>query len=1273
VTGSIQRPDGTPVNGTIEFVLSQQAKTTTPPILFAPVRTTCSVTDGEIVAGCTVQGNDTLDPAGTYYTVRVLDQNNRVIVPAANYTLAGASVDLGMLPVTATATLVPPTGNVVGNLNVTGNLTVGGSAGISGAELTTSHLQLLGLPADPSTATEGSVFHRSDLNRIRIRALGLQLFDGTGFIDINSSQPNTVDISANLKVGGSTQLGSSADLSCSSAPPATPSSGNNRIYCLTGDKRLYQKNDSGVESGPLAALNQPQTWTAAQTFGEANNVVYADGQAGADASAKISACIAALPSTGGTCDARGLEGAQTLSSDFLSGVTKPARILFGDATFAVSAGVTLTVGNNHTLIGAGQGRTVFRFANAGAAHGFAVSCDNCTLQGITADLQNTGTGSAFRFTQFQRSALYDVEAKQAGGHGFFFDGQGNGQTVHRSVARRIVTTSNAGHGWYVKNSQAGFGNGPFTIEDLNALSNGGDGIRDESLDGVTRNSKNVYINARTISNGGDGVELVGSGDLTFIGLESELNTGWGVRTTAVSGSKVDGVNIWMLGLTSNAGGEVDDSGAEDFYLQKSFGPPEWDQLVLGRPAHATNLTRLVIREGTGQTADVLQFQAADTTVRGRFTKEGFWQGGDVAPTAMAGAAGSASFNLRKIASQTGDFLQLRDEFGSLLTTKLDVNERLTIPSVETMTRFDLPASTTPPGTCTANRSLFVDADATPAGQQLYLCNSAGTGWNLVGDGGGAGGGYATIEDEGAPLTQRTTLNFSGAGVSCADDSTKTTCTIPGGGTAAWEALINSADSATAYNSNNTAETFTETFSAAFSTGTQHKIAGTGAFTGGVLFGVAQETGNPTDGTLGQFLGADASVNLLRVKNSAAADTSHWDLYSGEDSGGFSATTVNNYLAWGYNAFATLNKGTTARNAALTIVNEDNTANNHQALLLAALANHTTGTKGWVPAIQADAYSLGAGDVTSLLGLTTYVEQAGSGTVAGAFGLYVGSNVDSGAGSITDNYGILVDAQTAGSANNWAIRTLGAARSQFGGPVDTDVGYRIGNGAASGNYLRGDGTNFVSSTIQEGDIPASLTRDTEWPSASATLTNKTLDAEATGNSVTTVSKITLVAAGCNNATAGPGFDLPTSNAPTPACLGTSPHRFGSLDFSDGSTQTAVTHFRLPGDWTGGVDAAFLYTGDTSSTNNIRWQVSSACVADSEDLLNPTYNSASASNVAGPSTAGQRRSASFSSVSMSNCAAGETVFWKFERVGGDAGDTYTGLGRLLEVEITLRRAQ
>lgn len=44
-----------------------------------------------------------------------------------------------------------------------------------------------------------------------------------------------------------------------------------------------------------------------------------------------------------------------------------------------------------------------------------------------------------------------------------------------------------------------------------------------------------------------------------------------------------------------------------------------------------------------------------------------------------------------------------------------------------------------------------------------------------------GGGYTTVEDEGVPLTQRTTIDFVGAGVSAADFGGVTTVTITGGG------------------------------------------------------------------------------------------------------------------------------------------------------------------------------------------------------------------------------------------------------------------------------------------------------------------------------------------------------------------------------------------------------------------------------------------------------------------------------------------------------------
>lgn len=45
--------------------------------------------------------------------------------------------------------------------------------------------------------------------------------------------------------------------------------------------------------------------------------------------------------------------------------------------------------------------------------------------------------------------------------------------------------------------------------------------------------------------------------------------------------------------------------------------------------------------------------------------------------------------------------------------------------------------------------------------------------------GGGGGGYDTVEDEGTPLAQQSTINFVGAGVTAADSGGKTVVTIPG--------------------------------------------------------------------------------------------------------------------------------------------------------------------------------------------------------------------------------------------------------------------------------------------------------------------------------------------------------------------------------------------------------------------------------------------------------------------------------------------------------------
>lgn len=72
-----------------------------------------------------------------------------------------------------------------------------------------------------------------------------------------------------------------------------------------------------------------------------------------------------------------------------------------------------------------------------------------------------------------------------------------------------------------------------------------------------------------------------------------------------------------------------------------------------------------------------------------------------------------------------------------------------------------------------------------AGTNITL-DTATPGQLIVNASGGGGssdfdGGYLVVQDEGGSLTKRTTIDFTGAGVTCTDTGSKTSCDIPSGG------------------------------------------------------------------------------------------------------------------------------------------------------------------------------------------------------------------------------------------------------------------------------------------------------------------------------------------------------------------------------------------------------------------------------------------------------------------------------------------------------------
>lgn len=87
----------------------------------------------------------------------------------------------------------------------------------------------------------------------------------------------------------------------------------------------------------------------------------------------------------------------------------------------------------------------------------------------------------------------------------------------------------------------------------------------------------------------------------------------------------------------------------------------------------------------------------------------------------------------------------------------------------TITNAQLASSYSGVGTCTNQFARVLNTNAAPTCATVVLGTDT------------SGSYYNTVQDEGTPLTQRSTLNFVGGSITCADTGGVTVCTISGGG------------------------------------------------------------------------------------------------------------------------------------------------------------------------------------------------------------------------------------------------------------------------------------------------------------------------------------------------------------------------------------------------------------------------------------------------------------------------------------------------------------
>lgn len=195
----------------------------------------------------------------------------------------------------------------------------------------------------------------------------------------------------------------------------------------------------------------------------------------------------------------------------------------------------------------------------------------------------------------------------------------------------------------------------------------------------------------------------------------------------------------------------------------------------------------------------------------------------------------------------------------------------------------------------------------------------------------------------------------------------------------------------------------------------------------------------------------------------------------------------------------------------------------------------------------------------------------------------------------------------------------------------------------------------------------------YDSATKTLTNKTLDAEGTGNLITIPVAIWFPAAGCINTTAGSMWDLPTSTPAVATCVTGTNTQKGVLAFADTTGGfSAQNEMLLPDDWTGNIDAKIIWSTPATS-GNAKWSLSTICTSVAAAATDdPAFNTASTVTTAAPGSANRLQVSAITSVTATGCAAGNFLHIKIFRDGNDAADTIAATANLIGVELKIRRA-
>ncbi len=613
-------------------------------------------------------------------------------------------------------------------------------------------------------------------------------------------------------------------------------------------------------------------------------------------------------------------------------------------------------------------------------------------------------------------------------------------------------------------------------------------------------------------------------------------------------------------------------------------------------------------------------------------------------------------------------------------------------STQTFTR-PVKLGTTLPATCTLG-DLFVDTDLTPAGQQLYLCTATDT-WTLVGDGGGAGSGITSLNGLTAATQTFAVPGTTGTVPTWSSATSIHTLNIPLAATASVTAGLLSKTDYDTFNAKESTLTFSSPLSRSVNTISCATCSVSGhTHTEANITDLAHRTAGVGIGLSVNDLSLDLAelvVNQTIFNSANASRTITFGLSGATDpvltlaDGVFNVSTGTLQQA-----------GTAVSLSGHTHVEANITDLSHADASKLPLAGGTM--TGELVLRAAGAAISGGGLVdcdnptTSKLLWDITTARLSCGTDQGGGGGITNLEGQTGATqTFTDDTNVTIVSAADAHVITWA-GTLAVARGGLG--VGTITGLMQGNGTSAvtgitnsstvGQVLRVTGASAygfgaldladgdaVTGLLPDGNVAASLMRDSELAAFTVTKTNMTYDAEGTGNVITLPFLINYKAAVCQNATATGGFSEPTSNAPAATCVTGTNTQFGTAAFDAATDESVQDRFTLPSDWTGNIDLALIWRA-AATTGNAAWDLQTVCVDDAE-TGDPAFNVAQEVVDAAKGTANQFNDASISTVTVTGCTAGDTFFFKFFRDANDAtNDTMTGDAELISLTFTIRRA-